>query len=115
MYSLQIITKNKKEGQLINSSYESIITLIPKRDEASTKTEKWRGACVARAVYCPTLNFGLGHYLAVRGFEPHVGPCHDSVGHGQDSLSPCLSAPPSLLCTLSRERNKHLKICLKHF
>lgn len=116
MYSPQIITKNKKkEGKLTNSSYEAIITLIPKRDEASTKTENCSGACVGRSVYCPTLNFGLGHYLAVRGFESHVGPCHDSVGRGQDSLSPCLSAPPSLLCTLSKERNKHLKKCLKNF
>ena len=90
MYSPRIIMKNKKEGKLINSSYEAIITMMPKPDKASTKTENWRGACVARAVYCPTLNFGLGHYLAVRGFESHVGPCHDSVGHGQDSLSPYL-------------------------
>ena len=90
MYSLQIITKNKKEGQLINSSYEAIITLIPKPDKASTKTENCQGPCVARSVYCLTLNFGLGHYLAVRGFESHVGPCHDSVEHGQDSLSPYL-------------------------
>ena len=90
MYSPRIITKNKKEGKLINSSYEAIITLTPKPDKASTKTENWRSVCVARAVYCSTLNFGLGHYLAVRGFESHVGPCHDSVGHGQDSLSPYL-------------------------
>ena len=103
MYSPRIITKNKKEGKPTNSSHEAIITLIPKPDTASTKTENWSGACVAWSVYCPTLNFRLGHYLAVRGFESHVGPCIDSVEHGQDSLSPCLSAPPSLLCTLRKE------------
>ena len=85
---LSLLQKIKKEGNLTNSSYEAIITLMPKRDEASTKTENCSGACVGRSVYCPTLNFGLGHYLVVRGFESHVGPCHDSVGHGQDSLSP---------------------------
>ena len=109
MYSPRIITKNKKEGKLPNSSQEAIITLIPKPDKASTKTENCWGACVAQSVYCPTLNFGLGHYLAVHGFESHIGPCIDSVEHGQDSLFPCLSDPPSLLCTLSKERNKHLK------
>ena len=105
MYSPRIITKNKKEGKLTNSSYEAIITLIPKPDKVSTKTKNCSSACVAQSVYCPTLNFGLGHYLAVHGFESHVGPCHDSVGHGQHSLSPCLSDPPSLLCTLSKEIN----------
>ena len=50
MYSPRIIMKNKKEGKLINSSYEAIITMMPKPDKASTKTENWRGACVARAV-----------------------------------------------------------------
>ena len=58
MYSPQIITKNKKEGKLINSSYEAIITMMPKPDKASTKTENCRGACVAQSVYCPALNFG---------------------------------------------------------
>ena len=103
MYSSRIITKKlKKEGKLTNSSYEAIITLIPKPDKPSTKTENCRGACVAPLVYFPTPNFRLRHYLVLRGFESHIVPCHDSVGHGQDSLSPCLSATPSLLCTLSK-------------
>ena len=58
MYSPRIITKDKKEEKLTNSSYEAIITLVPKPDKASTKTENCQGPCVARSVYCLTLNFG---------------------------------------------------------
>ena len=37
----------------------------------------WRGAWVAQAVEHLTLDFGSG--LGVCEFEPHVGPCADSV------------------------------------
>ncbi|XP_053060453.1 mediator of RNA polymerase II transcription subunit 27 isoform X2 [Acinonyx jubatus] len=44
-------------------------------------------------------DFGSGHDLAVRGFEPHVGLCADSLAPASDSVSPSLSAPPPLtLC-----------------
>ena len=45
----------------------------------------------------PTLDFGSGHDLTVRGIEPHVRLCGDSTEPAWDSLSP--SVPP--LCMLS--------------
>ena len=51
---------------------------------------------MAQLVEHLTLGFGSGHDLTVRGFEPHVGLCADSVEPAWDSLSPSLSAPTSL-------------------
>ena len=57
------------------------------------------------AVKQPTLDFGSGHDLAVRGFEPRVKPRTglraDGVQPAWDSLSPSLSVPPPLVLTCS--------------
>ena len=47
----------------------------------------------------PNLGFGSGRDLTVRGFEPRVGLCADSVEPALDSVSRFLSAPlPLALC-----------------
>ena len=58
------------------------------------------GACVARSVKHPTLDFSSGHDLIVREFEPHIGLCADSV-EPVDSLAPPLSLPLSGLLSIS--------------
>ena len=67
-------------------------------------------AWVAHLFQHPTLGFGSGHDLVVCGIEPRVRLCVDSVEHARDSLSPSLSAPPSLTHSLSvclSLKNKH--------
>ena len=56
---------------------------------------------MAQSVERPTLDFGAGHDLMAREFEPRAGLCADSKEPAWDSLSPCLSAPPPLVLTLS--------------
>ena len=51
------------------------------------------GAWVARSGKRLARGFSSGHELTVQGFEPHVGPCADSVEPAWGSLSPSLSAP----------------------
>ena len=63
------------------------------------KRRQKRGAWVAQPVKHPTLDFGSGHDLRVRGFEPSVGLCADSVEPAWDSLP--LPAPPLLMCSLT--------------
>ena len=60
-----------------------------------------RGACVAQLVSHPTLDFGSGHHLTVREFEPHIGLCADRAEPAWDCLSPSLSAPPPPALSLS--------------
>ena len=48
-----------------------------------------------------TFDFCLGHDLMVREVEPRVRLCTDSVELAWDSLSPSLSVPPLLACSLS--------------
>ena len=60
---------------------------------------------MARAVKRPTLDFGSGHNLTVRGFEPRVGLCADSVEPAWDSAS----ASPLLLPSLSLSLTKIFK------
>ena len=50
-------------------------------------------AWVAQLVKHLTLDFGLGHDIAVHGIEPHVGLCTVSVEPAWDFLSPSLSLP----------------------
>ena len=45
--------------------------------------------------------FGSGHDLAVRGFEPRVGLCAQSLEPASDSVSPSLSDPPPFMLCLS--------------
>ena len=51
------------------------------------------GAWVAQLVECPTLGFGSGHDLTLRGFTPLVGLCTDRslLGVFSPSLSLSLS------------------------
>ena len=60
---------------------------------------------MAQLVKCPTLDFGSGHDLMVRGIEPCVGFWDGSKEPASDSLSlspsPSLSAPPLLVLTHS--------------
>ena len=56
---------------------------------------------MAQSVKRWTLGFGLGHDLTVWEFEPRTGLRADSVEPAWDSPSPCLSAPPLLVFTLS--------------
>ena len=51
-------------------------------------------AWVAQRVERYVLDFGSGHYLLVRGFEPLVGLCDDSTEPTWDSLSLPLLPPP---------------------
>ena len=44
-----------------------------------------------------TLDFGSGHDLMVRKFEPHVRLCADVTEPAWDSFSLPLSAPPLLM------------------
>ena len=61
---------------------------------------------MARSVKSPTLDFGSGHDLTVREFEPHVGLGADSTEPASDSLCLPLSLPLSRLCSLSLSQNK---------
>ena len=56
-------------------------------------------------------DFGSGHDLAVREFEPRVGLCADSSGPGvaSDSVSLSLYPSPAHIVSLSLE-NKNIKI-----
>ena len=57
---------------------------------------------MAELVKHPTLDFGSGHDLTVRGIKPHVGLHVDSMDPTWDSLS----APPPLMLMLSLSQNK---------
>ena len=46
---------------------------------------------MAQSVERLTHDFGSGHDLTVRGIEPHVGLCADSMEPAWDSLSLSLS------------------------
>ena len=59
---------------------------------------------VVHSVKRPTLDFGSGHDLTVREFEPHVRLCTDSEEPAWDSLS--LSLWPSLAHPRSLSQNK---------
>ena len=56
---------------------------------------------MAQLVERPTLDFGSGHDLVVRGTEPFIGLCPDGVEPAWDSLSPSLSVPLLLMLSLS--------------
>ena len=55
---------------------------------------------MVQSIKSPTLGFGSDHDLMVRGFEPHIRLCADSVEPAWDSLSPSLSLSAPLLLTL---------------
>ena len=60
------------------------------------------GAWVSQSVKHLTLDFGSGHDLMVREFEPRIGLCTDSMEPAWDSLSLPLSLPlPMLVLALS--------------
>ena len=60
------------------------------------KEEQYGNAWVIQLVKYLTLGFGSGHDLTVRGFEPHIGLCADSVEPAWDSQFPSLSLSLSL-------------------
>ena len=57
---------------------------------------------MAQAVKRLTLDFGSGHDVTVREFEPQIGLCADITEPAWDSLSASLSAPPLLVLPLSK-------------
>ena len=57
---------------------------------------------MAQSVKRLTLDFNLGHDLAVDGIEPHIGLCAGSVEPAWDSVS--LSARPLLALFLSNKK-----------
>ena len=61
---------------------------------------------MAESVKHLTLDFGSRHGLMIRGIEPHVGLCADSVEPAWDSLSLSVSAPPLHARALSLKINK---------
>ena len=65
------------------------------------KKQPYRGARGAQTVKHVTLDFGSGHDLEVREFEPCIELCADSAEPDWDSLSPSLFAPPVLVLSLS--------------
>ena len=67
------------------------------------KTFTLLGAWVAQLVEHLILDFGSGHDLTVRGFEPQVGVCAHSAELAWDLLSPPISV---LLCALFLKTNK---------
>ena len=58
---------------------------------------------MAQSVRRPTLGFGSGHNLTVRGIEALVGLCTDRVEPAWDSLY-FLSAPPPLTRVLFQNK-----------
>ena len=59
---------------------------------------------MAQPVRRPTLDFGSGHDLTARGFEPRIGFCTDRAEPAWDPLSPSLSAPPLLVLALCQNK-----------
>ena len=58
---------------------------------------------MAQSVKCPTLDFGSGHDLTVRGMEPRVEQCGTCLGF---SLSLSLCPSPAHALSLSIKINK---------
>ena len=69
------------------------------------KNKLGRCAWVAQLTERPTLDFGTGHGLVVRGVEPCVGPCAEHGACLRFFLSP---SAPLLLCMLSLSLKKEL-------
>ena len=61
-----------------------------------------QGAWVTQLVKHLTLGFGSGHDLTICEFESHNGLSAVSIEPASDPLSPSLSAPPQLMCMISR-------------
>ena len=67
---------------------------------------------MAQSVECLTLDFGSGHDLAVRGFEPLIGLCADSAESAWDSFSSSLFVPPrfhSKINKLIKKKKTHIR------
>ena len=65
------------------------------------------GTRVAPSVKQPTLDFGSGRDLTLRGFKLSIGLCADSAEPAWDSVSLSLSAPPRLTLALSKQINMY--------
>ena len=83
--------KTKQEqGKL---DFESIPDLGRGGESEGRKPKATGGAWVAQLGKRPTLDFGSGHDLGVRGFEHRAGLCADSVEPAWDSLSSFCPSP----------------------
>ena len=65
-----------------------------------------QGHRVAEWAKHPTLDFGSGHDLTIRGFQAHLRLCADSVKPAWDSVSLSLCPSPALPLSLSLSQNK---------
>ena len=59
------------------------------------------GTWVAQSVKHLTLDFSSSHDLTVRGMEPGIWLCADSVEPAWDYIAPFLSVPPPCVLSLS--------------
>ena len=93
---------NKSHKQPSGSALARKTAGLENKQDA-TKNSTMQGAWVAQLVKHP--DFGSGHDLTVREFEPHIGLCADSSEPGAclGFLSPSLSAPPPLALYLSQK------------
>ena len=62
------------------------------------------GAWVAQSVKRLTFDFGSGHDLTVCEIGPHIGLRADNTETAWVSVSPSLSAPPTLVLCLSLKK-----------
>ena len=63
-----------------------------------------RGHRVAQSVRRPTLDFGSGHDLTVREFEPRIGYCTGGWEPAWNSVSPSLRPSPAGSLVLSQNK-----------
>ena len=66
---------------------------------------------MGQSVKHQTLDFRSGHDFAVHVIEPHVGLCTKNMEPAWNSLTPSLSVPLQLMCTLSLSlslKNKYI-------
>ena len=94
--------------------------------DKSALLPKRKVAWVLQSIEHPTLGFGSGHELTVRGIEPHMGLHAVSTGPVWDSLCPSLGLSVSLSlslclslkinkCTLKKKKRLNCVFSLTHF
>ena len=88
--------------KILNRHKVSIAGIILLQAPIWLNTETTWGPWVAQLVKLLSLDFSLGHDLVVHEIKPCVRLCADSAEPAWDSLSPCLSARPSLFSHKNR-------------
>ena len=78
------------------------ISIQSTTEEGQEKKKMFRGARVVQLVGQAS-DFGSGHDLRVREFEPHSGLSAESQELASDSLSPSLVVPSLLMRALSQK------------